>query len=177
MEQGSFGRGNNQPPLIKTVFATLRNNPPALPPQAEQSGYDVVANQRMTGRIKTVMFWAFVAIVAIGSFRAVEGQIIRGNEAAERAEIAARPQMTQEQFDALYPEPCRATIDEYRQLREGMSIRQAETTIGCHGEELSQATISGSTAVMLAWRGRGRNSAVTAMFQDGVLVTRAQVGL
>jgi hypothetical protein len=73
---------------------------------------------------------------------------------------------------------CAADLAAYSKLRDGMSYRQAVSTIGCDGSELSSSEIGGTRTVMYAWSGRGMLGAnMNAMFQDDRLVMKAQFGL
>lgn len=73
---------------------------------------------------------------------------------------------------------CDATLSAFNSLREGMSIGQVESIIGCSGELLSQADMAGYQTVMLAWSGKGSIGAnMNVMFQNNALVMKSQFGL
>lgn len=68
------------------------------------------------------------------------------------------------------------TLAEYEQLRGGMTYEEAVAVIGTPGEELSRSEVAGYTTVMYTWSNAG-GSNMNAMFQDGALITKAQLGL
>jgi hypothetical protein len=69
-------------------------------------------------------------------------------------------------------------MDQYLQLREGMTYAQAISVLGCQGVELSRSDIAGFSTVMYMWDGRGQMGAnMNVMFQNGRLVMRSQFGL
>lgn len=73
---------------------------------------------------------------------------------------------------------CDATLSAFNALREGMSIRQVESIIGCSGELLSQSDMAGYQTVMLAWSGKGSMGAnMNVMFQNNAMIMKAQFGL
>ncbi len=73
---------------------------------------------------------------------------------------------------------CQVSKAQYDALFDGMSYSEAVAVLGCDGEEMSSSAIGGIKTVMLAWQGRGAIGAnMTAMFQDGKLVMKAQFGL
>lgn len=73
---------------------------------------------------------------------------------------------------------CDATLSAFNALREGMSIRQVESIIGCSGELLSQSDMAGYQTIMLAWSGEGSMGAnMNAMFQNNAMIMKAQFGL
>ena len=68
------------------------------------------------------------------------------------------------------------TMSKYEQLETGISYRQAVTIIGAEGKELSRSTVADYSTVMYAWQNRD-GSNMSAMFQNGRLVNKAQFGL
>ena len=73
---------------------------------------------------------------------------------------------------------CDTTLSAFNALREGMSIRQVESIIGCPGELLSQTDMAGYQTVMFAWSGEGSMGAnMNAMFQNNSMIMKAQFGL
>ncbi len=73
-------------------------------------------------------------------------------------------------------EPAVVTLAEYEQLREGMTYEETVAVIGARGEELSRSEVSGYSTVMYTWSNAG-GSNMNAMFQNGQLVSKAQLGL
>lgn len=72
---------------------------------------------------------------------------------------------------------CTVTKAGYDALRDGMSIAQAESVLGCKGEEISSSNFSGIVTVMLIWEGDGFGANMNAMFQNNALISKAQLGL
>lgn len=72
---------------------------------------------------------------------------------------------------------CEATMAEYLQIREGMTVEQVEEIIGCPGEELSSSSMAGFYTVMFMWEGNTFLGNMNAMFQNDALVSKAQMGL
>lgn len=70
------------------------------------------------------------------------------------------------------------TLNEFNQLFEGISYEAAIEIIGSSGDLLSESSLGGITTKMYSWDGNGDIGAnANAMFQNGKLVTKAQVGL
>lgn len=68
------------------------------------------------------------------------------------------------------------TLEEYSRIHEGMTYEEVVAIIGEEGEELSRVNVSGFTTVMYGWTNpSGAN--MNAMFQNGLLVSKAQFGL
>ena len=65
---------------------------------------------------------------------------------------------------------------EYLQLETGMSYGVAVRIIGKAGVEISRNDFAGFTTVMHSW-GNPNGSNMNAMFQNGGLVQKAQLGL
>jgi hypothetical protein len=74
------------------------------------------------------------------------------------------------------PAACGATMDEFSQLRVGMTYEQVREIIGCDGEVQSHVSLVGIDSTMYGWRGAGRWLAgnMNATFQNGHLVSKAQ---
>jgi hypothetical protein len=70
---------------------------------------------------------------------------------------------------------CRVTKASYEALQTGMSVAQAESLIGCKGEEMASSDIGGIKTVMLQWM--AGMAGMNAMFQNDSLMTKAQFGL
>lgn len=75
------------------------------------------------------------------------------------------------------------TMDEYRQLKNGISYDEAVRIIGSAGEEMSSNTIDGVpgvmpsvTTIMYSWQNDDASN-MNAMFQNDKLTTKAQFGL
>jgi hypothetical protein len=68
------------------------------------------------------------------------------------------------------------TMAEYEQIHEGMSYEETVAIIGSPGEELSRSDMAGYSTVMYSWQ-NDSGSNMNAMFQNGKLVNKAQLGL
>lgn len=68
-----------------------------------------------------------------------------------------------------------ATIAGFNRLQSGMSYDDVLAIVGEPTEEMSRSTIGDNEAVMYRWSNGWGN--MTALFQNGQLVTKAQVGL
>lgn len=88
----------------------------------------------------------------------------------------ARTAGTPGAFAAVGHSTPTVTRAEYEQLAEGISYARAAEIIGAPGEEISRADIAGSSTVMYAWK-NSNGSNMNAMFQNGKLITKAQLGL
>jgi hypothetical protein len=69
------------------------------------------------------------------------------------------------------------TLKEFQALRTGMTRAQAAAIVGSPGTVESQVAIAGTSDVMVAWDGNAPLANANATFQDGRLVTKAQLGL
>lgn len=79
---------------------------------------------------------------------------------------------------------CEATLAEFNKLRTGTGINQAERIIGCEGVEISRNELPGivpanSTivTVMYQWDGNAPLAGMNAIFQNGDLMQKSQMGL
>jgi hypothetical protein len=91
---------------------------------------------------------------------------------------AAQPTPTQNPT----PEPAanspRISLSEFNNISEGMTYEQAVKIIGSNGELMSESSVGGISTKMYTWKGEGSLGAnANAMFQNGKLITKAQVGL
>lgn len=70
------------------------------------------------------------------------------------------------------------TLDQFQQLRDGMTYSEAVGVLGRAGTEQSRSNIGKMVTVMYTWPGSGTLGAnMNAMFQNDKLVTKAQLGL
>jgi hypothetical protein len=65
----------------------------------------------------------------------------------------------------------------FSQLKTGMTYAQVVKILGKDGEEMSSNEISGIKTVMYKWDGNGFGANMNAMFQNGKLMSKAQLGL
>jgi|LSQX01.3.fsa_nt_gb hypothetical protein len=68
------------------------------------------------------------------------------------------------------------TMSEYNQIYDGMTYGDVVRIIGSRGEELSRSSTAGYTITMYAWSNKN-GSNMTAMFENGKLTTKSQLGL
>ena len=72
---------------------------------------------------------------------------------------------------------CDLSLARYEQIRSRMSYSEVRYVLGCDGVEMSRVEIPNTpTTVMYMWQGAGPGN-MTAMFQDRLLVSKAQFGL
>jgi hypothetical protein len=69
------------------------------------------------------------------------------------------------------------TMAEYDQLKVGITQEAAEKIVGAKATELSQNEISGIKTIMVMWSNNGGISNANATFQNGKLISKAQLGL
>ena len=82
---------------------------------------------------------------------------------------------------------CRAqspgvTMENYNRLKTGMTYPQVVRILGKEGTELASNEIAGIKTVMYQWDGDGLVAGISganmnAMFQNGKLIQKAQLGL
>jgi hypothetical protein len=68
------------------------------------------------------------------------------------------------------------TMANYELISKGMTYETVRSLIGADGVEISRSDLAGHTTVMYSWKNRN-GSNMSAMFQDGALVSKAQFGL
>ena len=73
--------------------------------------------------------------------------------------------------------PSGVTYANYQRLETGMSYPEAMAILGSPGIEQSRSEIAGITTVLYTWRVPRGLANMNAMFQDGKLLTKAQMGL
>lgn len=81
---------------------------------------------------------------------------------------------------SLYPTTggTRVTLEQYRRLREGMSLQEVEATFGGRGDYLGFTDIMGSVLYRYRWRGRAPDSFVITSFgNNGLNSMPTQFGL
>lgn len=79
-------------------------------------------------------------------------------------------------FTSSSSESQLVTMAEYNQIYDGMSYADVVIIIGSHGEELSRSSTADYTITMYAWTNKN-GSNMTAMFENGKLTTKSQLGL
>ncbi len=74
------------------------------------------------------------------------------------------------------PTPFRVTLAHYERLKNGLTLAQCNVLIGMPGQELSRAGAGEYEVVTVSWVNRS-GSNLTATFQGGRLMAKAQLGL
>ena len=69
------------------------------------------------------------------------------------------------------------TMAEYLRLQEGITYEEAVAILGRAGVEQSRSELAGITTVMYSWTNRDGIANMNAMFQNGRLISKAQLGL
>lgn len=69
------------------------------------------------------------------------------------------------------------TLSQFNSLYEGMTYEQVVDILGRPGEVISSSELLGVKTVMYKWDGTGFASNMNAMFQDGLMISKAQFGL
>lgn len=78
------------------------------------------------------------------------------------------------------PETEYITMDEYNQIKNGMTYEQVVKIIGCEGKLATSSEIGGSTSQTYGWSSRdlgGVTYGATVVFIDGKVTGKTQVGL
>jgi Domain of Unknown Function with PDB structure (DUF3862) len=71
---------------------------------------------------------------------------------------------------------CDVMREQYDQLKMKMTYAEVVKILGCDGDEMSSSEVAGFKTSMYVWQGTG-NSNMDAMFQNGRLISKAQMGL
>lgn len=69
------------------------------------------------------------------------------------------------------------TLSKYNQLQDGMTYSEVVKILGKPGTEVSSSSVAGYKTVMIQWEGEGLGANMNAMFQNGKLISKAQLGL
>jgi hypothetical protein len=124
-------------------------------------------------KVGKIVLWVFIGIVAIG----VIGAIINPQPAAQ----PTNNKQTTDKKEAPTPKPeadtSEITMEEFKQIQNGLSLKQVEEIIGGKGELQSSAGDGQFKSELYMWKGNtfGGNANVT--FQDGKVAGKAQFGL
>lgn len=68
------------------------------------------------------------------------------------------------------------SMDNFNRIQTGMTYSQVVAILGSDGEEISRSDLAGYTTVMYMWK-RWTGANMNATFQNGRLVSKAQMGL
>lgn len=100
---------------------------------------------------------------------------------AQSAEASRQQELHQEaerSEDAQLSRKCTVSLDQFKQVQLGMSLREVERLFGCKGTEVSGTKISGYGVITTyTWEGGTLPSAATATFRNSRLESKAQIGL
>lgn len=73
------------------------------------------------------------------------------------------------------------TLEKFNQLQTGMSYKQAVSILGEEGEVMSESSFGSGQytthTIMYTWKGGGFMANMNAMFQNGQMISKAQLGL
>jgi len=69
------------------------------------------------------------------------------------------------------------TMDEFHQIQSGMSHDQVTSIVGGAGELSSSTDLVGINTEMRTWDGPSPGANANVMFQNGVVISKAQAGL
>jgi hypothetical protein len=70
------------------------------------------------------------------------------------------------------------SLEEFDSVKTGMGAPDVITILGENGKEISESDLAGTKTMMYEWAGCGGLGAnMNAMFQDGMLIQKAQFGL
>lgn len=124
--------------------------------------------------VAVIFVLGIIGSMAGGSVNAVDGTSGTTEKSASKknpdeAKSKAKDSSKSERVSGL-------TMANYNRLRNGMSYRQVIAIVGQPSQEVSRSEIAGYETVMYIWEGSwGAN--MNAMFQNGELVQKAQLGL
>lgn len=68
------------------------------------------------------------------------------------------------------------TLTQYNQIKDGMTLAEAERILGGPGTEMSSTSAAGMTYTTRKWEGEGFSSVILS-FKDNRVYSRIQVGL
>lgn len=69
------------------------------------------------------------------------------------------------------------TMEKFTSIKEGMTYEEVVGVLGSEGEVMSSNEIAGIKTVMYKWDGASVMSNMNATFQNGKMVSKAQLGL
>ena len=71
---------------------------------------------------------------------------------------------------------CAVTAQGYARLQSGDNYATAVAKLGCEGSEISRSDIPDYITVMYMWEGKPLGANMSATFQNGKLISKAQLG-
>lgn len=69
------------------------------------------------------------------------------------------------------------TMEKFTSIKEGMTYEEVVAVLGKEGEVMSSNELAGIKTVMYKWDGASVMSNMNATFQNGKMVSKAQLGL
>lgn len=143
--------------------------PPQPPPPAQKSNKVLWIVLGLLIGIPTVLGAGCVACVAI---LGVAGSQQQAGTASSSGTSTASSSGTSSSSSS-----SGVTLANYNKLQDGMSYSQVTGILGKQGTEVSSNNIMGTKTVMYQWEGDGWASNMNAMFQNGKLISKSQLGL
>jgi TM2 domain-containing membrane protein YozV len=112
----------------------------------------------------------FFGVLVIFTFVGASKSSRLGSQSASAAVRPVEPANTQKS-------DCKVGLDQYQNLKTGMSYSQVIAILGCEGTELSRLEMAGIETMMVMWKGNSFAANMNVMLQNDALVSKAQFGL
>ena len=145
----------------------------AFPMWLLERGKRGAANLVVGGLIVALIFGGSAGVL----YYAIEGKKTEIRERLSHLSTPAAAARAEPQPEIAPTEtPPVITAAAFAALKNGMSYKKAVEIIGSPGEERSRNQIAGYTTFMVAWQNSDGSNAIV-MFQNGRLMTKAQLGL
>ena len=120
------------------------------------------------GKVTLIVLGSLVVLGIIGS--------VAGSGSSSRRTTSSSSGSSSSGSSSTSSRDTEVTYEEYCDVRNGMSYREAVAVIGFEGEEMSSSSIAGIETIMYSWSNRfGTN--MNATFQNDEMVLKAQFGL
>ena len=135
-----------------------------------------VSTPRPTPRPKRRRRWPWIvggSTVVLLALGAASGA--GSNESASEAETAAT--VAAATVSSPSTDDSEITMDEFNQIRSGMSHDQVTSIVGGAGELSSSTDLVGIHTEVRTWDGPSPGANANVMFQNGVVFSKAQAGL
>lgn len=119
--------------------------------------------------IKTILLWSFIIVLSLVAFCGIF-KMFGDNKSNKTSSFS--------KGSADVVDDRLITLNEYNQLKVGMSRSEVYNIIGSYGEKVSESSVDGYRVVMYSYDGYGSLGAnAQLMFENGSLSTMAQYGL
>jgi RNA polymerase subunit RPABC4/transcription elongation factor Spt4 len=99
------------------------------------------------------------------------------DQASSNQPLLSRPAPAQQSASQVEPPRCTATMSDFSSIKTDMTYRRVASIIGCEGEETTRSEVGDYQLVAYIWPGNSFASNMSAVFQNGRLVSKAQIGL